>query len=333
MLEKIKLKNFTAFESLQLDFSPGVNLFIGANGTGKTHLLKLLYAALSTQRETRKKESFERKLANVFLPQGKRLGRLAHRVKGGATCEVHIIRDGKVLKFQFTNRSQRQLKGYQNQWEAAHSAVYIPVKEMLADAPGLLSLYNERQLHLEGIYPDIVQKAFLPPLKGRPSAQRRELLELLQQLMTGKVTQKGEQFFLQDERGELEFSLVAEGLRKLALLWLLVQNGSLLKGATLFWDEPEANLNPSLLKELVKILLYLQREGVQIFIATHSYVLLQLLELQGLDNDKVRFYSFKRDEKGKIIAEDSQQYQDVQDNAIGQAFDDIYNKKLTQLGL
>ncbi|HEY88955.1 MAG TPA: AAA family ATPase [Thermoflexia bacterium] len=333
MLEKMELEFFTAFESLHLDFSPGVNLFIGANGTGKTHLLKLLYVALSTQREERKRESLERKLANVFLPQGKRLGRLAHRLKGGVTCKVHIIREGKLLDFHFTNHSQQRLKGYENHWDAGHSAVYIPVKEMLADAPGLLSLYNERQLHLEEIYPDIVQKAFLPPLKGRPSARRRELLELLQQIMAGKVMREGEQFFLKDERGELEFSLVAEGLRKIALLWLLIQNGTLLNGATLFWDEPEANLNPCLLKELVKILLHLQREGVQIFIATHSYVLLQLFELQATDEDKVRFYSFKRDASGRIISEESQWYQDVQDNAIGQAYDDLYNQKLAQLGL
>lgn len=44
-LSHIKLENFTAFASLDQAFSPGVNVIIGANGTGKTHLLKVLYAA------------------------------------------------------------------------------------------------------------------------------------------------------------------------------------------------------------------------------------------------------------------------------------------------
>jgi hypothetical protein len=41
-----------------------------------------------------------------------------------------------------------------------------------------------------------------------------------------------------------EFILLAEGFRKLGLLWLLLQNGTLLNGSVLFWDEPETNLNP-----------------------------------------------------------------------------------------
>ena len=56
----------------------------------------------------------------------------------------------------------------------------------------------------------------------------------------------GEEFFLNGEQGEIEFTLLAEGLRKLGLLWLLIRNGSLRPGAVLFWDEPETNLNPKL---------------------------------------------------------------------------------------
>ncbi len=44
---RLQLSNFTAFEHLDLKFSPGINIFVGANGTGKTHILKLLYCFLS----------------------------------------------------------------------------------------------------------------------------------------------------------------------------------------------------------------------------------------------------------------------------------------------
>lgn len=37
------------------------------------------------------------------------------------------------------------------------------------------------------------------------------------------------------------------------------------------WDEPEANLNPELYPLVAEILLELQENGVQIFLATHSY--------------------------------------------------------------
>lgn len=42
---KVKFENFTAFKKLEVEFSPGINALIGANGTGKTHLMKACYAA------------------------------------------------------------------------------------------------------------------------------------------------------------------------------------------------------------------------------------------------------------------------------------------------
>ena len=45
MLTGIKI-NITAFEQLDIRLSKGVNVFIGANGTGKTHLMKLLYGVM-----------------------------------------------------------------------------------------------------------------------------------------------------------------------------------------------------------------------------------------------------------------------------------------------
>src|SRR5690554_3520152 len=38
------LENFTVFEQARFELSPGVNVLIGENGTGKTHVLKALYA-------------------------------------------------------------------------------------------------------------------------------------------------------------------------------------------------------------------------------------------------------------------------------------------------
>ncbi len=43
MITDIEFENFTAFEKLPLSLSPRVNVIIGSNGTGKTHLLKAIY--------------------------------------------------------------------------------------------------------------------------------------------------------------------------------------------------------------------------------------------------------------------------------------------------
>ncbi len=56
--------------------------------------------------------------------------------------------------------------GSDNNWGTAANwnaspieSVYIPVKEMLANAPGFRSLYAQREIHFESIYADIIDRA------------------------------------------------------------------------------------------------------------------------------------------------------------------------------
>ncbi len=55
-IDRLSLKDFTVFAQADMDFSPGLNVLIGANGTGKSHVLKVLYSFLrplaSTQTDT-----------------------------------------------------------------------------------------------------------------------------------------------------------------------------------------------------------------------------------------------------------------------------------------
>ena len=68
--------------------------------------------------------------------------------------------------------------------------------------------------------------------------------------------------------------MTAEGFRKVGILHRLLSNGTLNPGSSgpLFWDEPESNINPKLMKLLVQILLELSRNGQQIILATHDYL-------------------------------------------------------------
>lgn len=45
LIHSIGLKNFTVFENLRIDVSSNINIFIGENDTGKTHLLKAIYGS------------------------------------------------------------------------------------------------------------------------------------------------------------------------------------------------------------------------------------------------------------------------------------------------
>jgi len=327
MIERLQLDNFTAFDTLDMKFSQGINSFIGQNGTGKTHILKILYTVLAALNEEKRVSD---KIIGVFLPKDKSIGRLVRRTKGSSSAKVKITRNGKLLSLSFTNHTKETLKLI-NRWdeESIGPSVYIPVKEMLANAPGFLSLYKNRDIHFEEVYADIIYKAFAPRLRGPIPYDREKLLSMIQGIIEGKVIEKKEQFYLKNKIGELEFTLLAEGMRKLGLLWLLIQNGTLLGEAKLFWDEPEANLNPSMISTVAKILLHLQRNGVQIFIATHNYLLLKAIDLQKSSGDHVHFFSLDYAEGTKnIVYTSGDNYLDIVPNKISEAYTEIYNEEI-----
>ena len=52
------------------------------------------------------------------------------------------------------------------------------------------------------------------------------------------------------------------------------------KGSVLFWDDPEANINPKYISVIAELLLELQRDGVHIVISTHDYMLAKYFEVR-----------------------------------------------------
>lgn len=332
-IKRLELKNLTAFASLDQEFSGGVNIFLGANGTGKTHLLKLLYAACAVTGGEDREKGFGIKLRNVFSPYEGRIGRLVRRQNKSTTATISVEKKNNLkLTATFSNHTIHaedvSVVGQRRWSRTAIISAYIPVKEMLAHAPGFLALAAKREIAFEEVYPDLIRLAFLPRLKGPTEQHRKRLLDVLQKAIEGSVVTKGEYFFLKNKQGELEFSLLAEGIRKLALIWLLIQNGTLLEGSVLFWDEPEAHLNPSLMGQVVEIILELQRIGVQVFLSTHNYVLLKEFDLRKKDGDDIRYISLFRKAEGYVSANSCDEYDRIDPNAVSETFSNLYDREL-----
>ncbi len=329
-ITRAKFENFTAFATLDVELSEGINVLVGANGTGKTHLMKAVYCACDISKT---ESDYGEKLTRVFLPSGRALGRLAKRQKGSVRCAVEVHRKRRKLRISFSNHvtvsDSATITGAKEWKSEPIESVYIPVKEMLSNAPGFRSLYSQREIHFEEVYADILDRAYRPALRGPADEPSRSLLGRLRKLIEGKVVISDEEFFLRNKQGNLEFTLLAEGFRKLGLLWLLIQNGTLLNGSVLFWDEPEANLNPKLFGRLIEILLELQRMGVQVFLATHDYVILKELDLRKAPTDEMLFHSLYRDsDTGEIQCRSTSEYLQIHPNAIADTFADLYNREV-----
>ena len=59
-ITKIQMQNVTVFENLNLELSPGLNILIGENGMGKTHIMKMIYSTGMSL--------FRKKLCAYFCP-------------------------------------------------------------------------------------------------------------------------------------------------------------------------------------------------------------------------------------------------------------------------
>ena len=97
---KLTLHQFGPFAQTDLDLVPGVNVLLGANGTGKTIAAKGLYALLKglapeQPAGTQPREAVRAKFAGVFRPDDGDIRRLVSRVHGRATGRVRVEFDDR----------------------------------------------------------------------------------------------------------------------------------------------------------------------------------------------------------------------------------------------
>ena len=188
---------------------------------------------------------------------------------------------------------------------------------------------EKNNVRFDDTYLDIINAAKIDISVGRNNAMKDAMLKRIQEITHGKVLYDGkrDEFYLVNGSSRQEFNLVAEGIRKMALLWQLVKNGTLEKGSILFWDEPESNINPSYISIIVELLLELQRKGVQVFVSTHDYMIASYFEVRKTKNDSIAFHSLSHASKsGELIYEKKEKFADLKNNAIVSAFDKLLDE-------
>lgn len=314
MLKKFTIRNLTVFPTAELSFASGLNVIIGENGCGKSHLLKAAYSLIATSTETGRdpnaqlptkgylQKAYADKLMGVFRPDA--MGRLASRKQGRARCEVALSFDDKKLdtrcSFATNAKSEVQIEKLPKVWDKRRT-LFLPTRELMTIFPGFVSLYDSHYVPFEETWRDTCMHLGMSPLKGRRSEAIGELIEPLEEAIGGRVImEKSGHFYLQiPGSGKMEMYLVAEGLRKLAMLAQLVSNGTLQEQGYLFWDEPESNLNPRLIRLVAYVIHKLATNRVQIFIATHSYFLIKELDLLHRKNPiKQKLFSISIEAEG-----------------------------------
>ncbi|GGF10511.1 AAA family ATPase [Hymenobacter cavernae] len=316
MLKRLHVRNFTVFEDANFEFSEGLNVIVGTNGTGKSHVLKLGYAVeyvrdeveANRARESNDDPSSEGRrldwlsalrhyLGEVFLtgPVRNLIRRGAE--KKGAKVAMSFEEVDRELDFEISDDwtvSESSMLSYKLPSGNGEVGIpiFIPPKEVLSFFPGFISLNNKYRLSFDITYANLFDALALPLLR-QPPLFVEPIMNSLQTIMKGRISLENGQFYLYPKDGRpFEINLVAEGIRKFGMLAQLLNNGSLTPETTLYWDEPESNLNPALLKQLAALLVQLAAQGFQIILATHSLFLLKEFHILSREQPqaKVRYF-------------------------------------------
>lgn len=309
MLKKLTLHNFTNFENAEFDFVPGINIIIGENSSGKSHILKLAYSIASVWNQCGKegwRSNLKNKLYKVFrISKLEDLQSINNNKESNSQARVviefsvnHKNRESEILDISLGFDSIIVNKHPNS--PLIKAPLFFPAKEVLSLFPNFITLYEKYHLSFDETYYDLC-KAIDNPLLKEPN---QDIIASIEAIIGGKFILKDNNFYLQTEQGDINIFMVAEGWRKLGMLSYLIANDSLKEETILFWDEPETNLNPRLIKELAAILLELTKYNIQVVIATHNIFLLKYFDYL-ITNSKTKipsvFFSLVRMEKNILI--------------------------------
>jgi predicted ATPase len=334
------------FDEASINWSDNINIICGENSIGKTTILKAMYSILKPLSKgnvaVNSKEIAERviveKLQGVFRPDEMKIGRLVSRVQGSNKAEVNIILEkNQKVSIGFGNRQENHADidvdlGFLG---SIFDVIYIPTKEMISNTQHFASLYEEYHLDFEETYYDLSKLLDRPLSKGANTNEQNEILRSFEQIMKGQIIQRDKKFYLKVKgEGEFEMGLVSDGYRKLSMIIYMILSGSLNKNTILFWDEPETNMNPKMIRPIVQALAALANMGVQIFVTTHDYFVQQEFNMMTIYPElnpsklDIRFMSLYRDKDTNSIKYEMESCaSDLKNNAIMQEFDDMYDRE------
>jgi len=339
-IEKLQIGNFTCFEvGLFRKFSKGINIFIGENGTGKTHVLKALYAFTNNGNFTPKENSSLNmegvKYISDYIGASERINLLRDNAQEGYMI-MNMFNSGPAeFKIRTTEAEEKPFMSLQfPQPTAMKDSLYLPLQEMLSWQRGFINIYSRQENGFDRVYYDLAVALNGEKLKSPYLEEAEAFIKEIKATIQADVYQESGRFYFKfyNEDLTLEAPAVATGINKLGQLMYLILNGSLTKDTVVFWDEPEANLNPRYISVVAKVLKTLANAGCQLFVATHDYLLIHLLSLDAEypeeGNPGIRFFSFYKTPHGTKI-EEGDTLADLQHNVILDEYAALHEKELT----
>ena len=212
-----------------------------------------------------------------------------------------------AFAFKSNSKNEVTLAHTPEDW-IKQNPIFFPTRELLTIYPGFFPVYEGHYLEFEETWRDTCLALGAPALRGKEK-EMKKLLVPLEDVMGGTVVLDNNGRFYLKIQGQkpLEAPMLAEGYRKIAMLAQLITNGTLFGHGYLFWDEPEANLNPKLIRLVAEAIFHICKSGIQVFVATHSLFFIRELSILSheIQFRKIpqRYFAFERTREGVSVSQ------------------------------
>lgn len=310
MIKNFEINDYRQFKNAKFDNFANINLFVGENDTGKTTILKFLYANCH-----KLKYITDRNINGISIYEA------LYKIYGeGSENKFNVdFRNSKIVRLNLLsntndadfncsliNSNSKIITSKQiiNNYNYDYKPLFIPAKEILSIMNAILYLENQNiESGFDDSYTDIIYE-----ILARKNINEIELLSVFKNkynFYDGKIkidNNSNTVNYYKNDGNTYDMNITAEGIKKLGIFEVLHNTGNLTKKSILFIDEPENSLHPKMVRELMRFLADISKEGVQIFMASHnSFVLNQLSNIAINDNYPINVYFFiKEDNYTKI---------------------------------
>ena len=93
-LKTLKIKHFRNYQSAEVDFDPGLNIFLGQNAQGKTNILEAIYfLALTRSHRTRTDKDLIH-----FQEKNLQISGIIEKTTGKIPLDIELTPKGRITK-------------------------------------------------------------------------------------------------------------------------------------------------------------------------------------------------------------------------------------------
>lgn len=336
-VNEVCMRNFGVIKDFSSSQFAKINLVIGENGTGKTFFLKAIYSAIRSLEEYRRgddirpfNEVLSEKLRWTF--QVERLGDMVTKPADGGLSMMVRLDGGDEVEYQFTqSASSKAGSAGAPAGGKRGNSVFIPAKEVLSLFSVILkSREVDKSFGFDDTYYDLA-KALRAAPREEKSSVFADSRKLICDVIDGKAEydEKAGKWFYRNRRNQ-KFSIgsTSEGVKKMAIMDRLLSNGYLDQDSMIFIDEVESALHPRAVCQLLDMVASIaDGMGIQVFLASHSYIVLKKLSLIAMKRPGlVSCISLDKGREGNVC----DLYDEMPDNAIIDTSIQLYEQEIEE---